>query len=72
MVKYKNITESNKRGFIEKIFYYLGKGLRPLIIKKMAKKDAKFAKLFDRMAKDRKELDNMFSDYEKKFGKLGK
>ena len=70
MVKYKNITESNKRGFIEKIFYYLGKGLRPLIIKKMAKKDPKFAKLFSKMEKDRKEFDKMFSDYEKKFGKI--
>ena len=72
MVKYKNITESNKSNFIEKIFYYLGKGMRPLVIKRMSKKDPKFAKLFSRMERDRKELDKMFSDYEKKYGKVGK
>tara|TARA_Y100000385_G_scaffold241849_1_gene258491 strand:+ start:103 stop:312 length:210 start_codon:yes stop_codon:yes gene_type:complete len=69
MAKYKNITESNKRNFIEKIFYYLGKGMKPMVIKKMAKKDPKFANIFGRIEKDRKELDKMFSDYEKKYGK---
>jgi hypothetical protein len=36
MAKFK-ITEATKKTFMEKIFYYIGKGIKPMVIRKKPK-----------------------------------
>ena len=50
---------------LEKIFYYIGKGMRPVIFKKMSAKSRNFKNKYAQLQKTRKELDDIL---EKKFG----
>lgn len=50
---------------LEKIFYYIGKGMRPLIFKKMSAQSPNFKNKFEKLQKTRKELDDIL---EKEFG----
>jgi len=61
MAKYKNITEANKRGLMDKLFYYLGRGMRPMMVKKMSKKDPNFARKWSDLEKARDAVDKHFS-----------
>ena len=61
MVKYKNVTESNKKSLMDKLFYYLGRGMRPMMVKKMSKADPSFAKKWERLEKARDAVDKHFN-----------
>ena len=37
MAKYKKVSEQTRKSFMEKLFYYLGKGLTPTVVKTMSK-----------------------------------
>ena len=50
---------------LEKIFYYIGKGMRPVIFKKMSAQSPNFKNKFEKLQKTRKELDGIL---EKEFG----
>tara|TARA_B100000214_G_scaffold161071_1_gene115549 strand:- start:654 stop:842 length:189 start_codon:yes stop_codon:yes gene_type:complete len=62
MAKYKKISESSKQSLLDKLFYYLGRGMKPTIVKKMSKKDPKFAKAWDRLSKHRDYMDDLFDN----------
>ena len=50
---------------LEKIFYYIGKGVRPVILKKMSAKSPTFKKKYNDLIQTRKDLDDIL---EKEFG----
>lgn len=50
---------------LEKIFYYIGKGMRPVIFKKMSAQSPNFKNKFEKLQQTRKELDDIL---EKEFG----
>jgi len=62
MAKYKKITEASKQGLLDKLFYYLGRGMRPSIVKKMSKADPKFAKTWNELEKHTKYMDKLFTN----------
>ena len=51
------ITEASKKTFMEKIFYYIGKGIKPVVIKKMEKNNPDFKKSWNRLQKARDEFE---------------
>ena len=59
MAKYKKVSEQTRKSFMEKLFYYLGKGLTPTDVKTMSKKDPKFADKWSQLQKNRKELERL-------------
>jgi len=59
MAKYKKVSEQTRKSFMEKLFYYLGKGLTPTVVKTMSKKDPKFANKWSQLQKNRKELERL-------------
>ena len=61
MAKYKKITEASKQGLLDKLFYYLGRGMRPTIVKKMSKADPKFASKWSELEAARDAVDKHFS-----------
>jgi len=61
MAKYKNVTEANKRSLMDKLFYYLGRGMRPMMVRKMSAKDPKFAAKWKRLEKARDAVDKHFN-----------
>jgi hypothetical protein len=52
MKKFK-ITEASKKTFMEKVFYYIGKGIKPMVIKKMEKNNPEFKKSYSELQKAR-------------------
>ena len=44
---------------LEKIFYYIGKGMRPVILKKMSAKSPTFKKKYNDLVQTRKDLDDI-------------
>ena len=56
MKKFK-ITEVSKKTFMEKVFYYIGKGVKPMVIRKMEKKSPEFKKSWDKLQKARNEFE---------------
>tara|TARA_R100000084_G_scaffold92358_1_gene46223 strand:- start:28 stop:216 length:189 start_codon:yes stop_codon:yes gene_type:complete len=56
MAKFK-ITEATKKTFMEKIFYYIGKGIKPMVIRKMEKKSPKLKQAWNRLEKARDEFE---------------
>jgi len=59
MTKYKKVSEQTRKSFMEKLFYYLGKGLTPTIVKTMSKKDPKCEDKWRQLQKNRKELERL-------------
>ena len=51
----KTINES----ILEKIFYYIGKGMRPVILKKMSANSPTFKKKYNYLFQTRKDLDDI-------------
>ena len=56
MAKFK-ITEATKKTFMEKIFYYIGKGIKPMVIRKMEMKSPKLKQAWNRLEKARDEFE---------------
>ena len=54
------------KSFLDQLFYYIGKMLRPFILSAMAKKDPRVAK---NLEKARKEVDDSLEEMERKYGK---
>ena len=61
MAKYKKVSEQTRKSFMEKLFYYLGKGLTPTVVKTMSKKDPKFADKWSQLQKNRKKTGTYFN-----------
>ena len=62
MAKYKNVTETNKRSLMDKLFNALGRGMRPMMVKKMSKADPKFASKWSELEAARDAVDKHFSN----------
>lgn len=62
MAKYKNVTETNKRSLMDKLFHALGRGMRPMMVKKMSKADPKFASKWSELEAARDAVDKHFSN----------
>ena len=65
MAKYKKITEQSKQSLLDKLFFYLGRGMRPTMVKKLAKKDPEFAKTWSELEKHQKYMDSIFTNRKK-------
>ena len=57
------------KSFLDQLFYYIGKMLRPFILSTMAKKDPRVAKNLENLEKARKDLDDSLEEMERKYGK---
>ncbi len=62
MAKYKKISEASKQKLLDKLFYYLGRGMRPTIVKKMSKADPKFANKWKELERHRAYMDDLFDN----------
>ena len=51
------MTEKSKSTFMEKIFYYIGKGIKPMVIRKMEKKSPGLKRAWGRLEKARDEFE---------------
>ena len=51
------MTEKSKSTFMEKVFYYIGKGIKPMVIKKMEKKSPKLKRAWNRLETARDEFE---------------
>ena len=56
------------RSFLDQLFYYIGRMLRPFILGKM-KKDPRVAKNLKNLEKARNALDDSLKEMERKYGK---
>ncbi len=69
MAKYTNITEQTKQKLLDKLFYFLARGVRPVVVKTLIKKDPKFANSWNKLEKAKKEVDDIFAKNAKLFGR---
>jgi len=51
------MTEKSKSTFMEKVFYYIGKGIKPMVIRKMEKKSPGLKRAWSNLAKARDEFE---------------
>jgi len=63
------MSKKINKSFLEQLFYYIGKMLRPFIFSRMAKKDPKVAKNLENLEKARKDFDDSLEEMERKYGK---
>ena len=50
------MTEKSKSTFMEKVFYYIGKGIKPMVIRKMEKQSPGLKRAWNRLEKARDEF----------------
>ena len=58
MAKYKQVNESVVDNIVDKIFGALGRAARPFFVSSMMSKDKKFANLYKKGEKNRKDIDS--------------
>ncbi len=64
MAKFK-MTEASKSTFMEKIFYYIGKGIKPMVIRKMERKSPGLKKAWGRLEQARDEFEKAMENLPK-------
>ena len=56
MAKYKKLDEGFGERFLNAIFDAIGRGIRPIVLSKLSKKDPEMAKLIKKIEKDGEQL----------------
>ena len=59
------MTEKSKSTFMEKIFYYIGKGIKPIVIRKMEKRSPGLKRAWSRLEKARDEFEKSIENLPK-------
>ncbi len=63
------MSKKTNKSFLDQLFYYIGKMLRPFILSTMAKKDSRVAKNLENLEKARKDFDDSLEEMERKYDK---